>query len=134
MGKLNKTKKMAMEQSTIEDFYHHLETQMKNLGRDDAANLWACLQKVKPKSSHEDNITNQVELLDSWRRMDIQKYPETVQDAIHRFFMVYALKKRLWLDSQAFFGEEDTEESSSSSSSSSQPTKNENQGRKNEAK
>ena len=136
MGQLNKTKKMAMEKSTLKALYKHLETQMKILGRDDAANLWTCLQKAKPKSSVEENIASQAELLDSWRRMDFQEHPETVEDAIHRFYMVYALKKRIWLDHQAFFGKEDTEESSSSSfsSSSSQPTKNKNQGRKNEGK
>ena len=92
---------------------------MKILRCKDAATLWECLQKVKPKSSIKENIDNLTELLDRWRSLQAQSIPQTIDDAKHRFFLVFQIKKKIAEDFQAFFGRNDLEESSSSSSSSS---------------
>ena len=95
LGQLDSERKAEMEKKTIQQLYTHLEMQMKILRCKDAATLWECLQKVKPKSSIKDNIDNMAELLDKWRSLPAQSQPKTIEDAEHRFFFVFEIKRKL---------------------------------------
>ena len=49
------------------------------------------------------------ELLDKWRSLPAKPQPQTIEDAIHRFFLVFQIKKKIGEDYQAFFGKNDLE-------------------------